>query len=604
MKSNFGKYTYVDLGKREVKDYVIPEEWYEKYLGGRGIAARILLEELNPKVDPFSEENILVFASGPFQGLGVAGGSRFLVTGKSPKTKNLNDSFCGGKFGDKLGKSGFDGIIISGKSKNPVYISVDNGKTQILSAEDLWGLDPKQVEETIGKKYKDCSIACIGKAGEKEVLQSCIILDKRRAIGRPGYGAIMGSKNLKAVVVSGKQKKELANEEKFNKLRKDFSQKIKNCSFPQNLNKYGTSGDFEFLNDLGMVPTKNFQNGQYLYASRLSGQSLVKSNVWVKNETCTGCPIFCKRVVSGVFNDENFESEWGGPEYETIAALGSNLLNDNLESICLFNKKCNQYGLDTISVGVHISYLMEATEKGLLKKEDQIKWGDTKRISELIDKIANREGIGDWIARGVEFITNKVGDNSFFIHCKGEEVAMHDPRGKYSMAIYYATSPRGGNHMSGVHDPTPPHKELNLSDNLRHSWENRAKIAGEYQRLRSFANSLIMCCFTSNLPYVEGEYLYPLIREMLEAATGKSIDIKEMLTIGERNYDLTRIFAEKAGYTRADDKLPQRFHEAQPSTGYVVDKDMFNRTVDEYYKIYGYDKYGPSKERIKQLNIT
>ena len=604
MKGNYGKYVYIDLSKNEIKDYPIPQEWYRKYLGGRGIAARILFKELDPKVDPFSEENILVFAGGPFQGLGVAGAARFLVMGKSPKTKNLNDSFCGGSFGHILGKTGYDGIIIKGKAKKPVYISIDNGKVQILPADDLWGLDPKEVEEKISKVQKGVSIACIGVAGEKLGMQSCIMVDNTRSVGRPAYGALMGSKKLKAVVISGNQKKELVDAEKFNALRKEFGKKVADSGFPVSLKEFGTAAGVEFLSDNGILPTKNFINGHFQGASKISGQALVENKVWVKGDTCPGCPVACKRVVEGSYNGEPFEKEWGGPEYETIAALGSNCLNDDLESICLFNKKCNQYGLDTISVGVQISYLMEATEKGLLKKEDQIKWGDTKAISELIDKIAHREGIGDWVARGVEYISEKVGDGSFLVHCKGEEVAMHDPRGKYSMAVYYATVPRGGNHMSGTHDPNPPHKELNLPDNPARTWENKALIAGEYLLLRSFANSLILCAFTSGLADVEDEYLFPMIREMLEAATGQKLDVKEMLAIGERNYNLLRIFAEKVGYTRADDKLHHRFHETQPSTGYVIDEDILTKTIDEYYKIYGYGKYGPDKKRAELLDIS
>jgi len=604
MNGNFGKYVHVDLDKKIVKDYPIPEEWYIKYLGGRGIAARILLRELNAKVDPFSKDNILVFATGPFQGLGVAGGSRFLVMGKSPKTNNLNDSFCGGSFGHILGKSGFDGIIIKGKATKPVYILVDNGKVKILSAIDLWGLDPKQVEEKIKKKHKNSSIACIGKAGENEVIHACIMVDRTRAVGRPGYGAIMGSKKIKAIVVLGKQVKKLANIEKFSKLKKEFAKKVMESSYPKFLRQLGTAGLASGYNIIGNLPTKNFQNGQYIDADKISGEAILLNKVWVKRDSCPGCPINCKRVVKGVFNNEEFGTEWGGPEYETVASFGSNCLNNNLEAICLLNKKCNQYGLDTISVGVHISYLMEATEKGLLKKEDQIKWGDAKAMAELIDKIAHRKGIGDWIAKGIKFITSKVGDGSFLLQSKGQEIPMHDPRSKYSMAIYYATIPRGGNHMSGIHDPAPPHKELNLPDNPRQSWENRAKIAGEYLLLRSFANSLILCTSTTNLPDIEGEYLFPLIREMLKAATGYHIDAKEMLVIGERNYDLLRIFAEKTGYTRADDKLPQRFFEVQPSTGYVIDKEMLKKTIDEYYRIYGYGKYGPDMKRAKKLNIT
>jgi len=603
MKGTFGKYVDINLSNLEVKDYPIPEEWYGKHLGGTGIAARILLKELDPKIDPLSEENILVFATGPLAGLGIAGSSRFLLMSKSPKTKTLNDSFCGGRFGDILGKSGFDGIIIRGKAKDPVCVRIDNGKAQILSAQDLWGLDPLQLEEKIGKEGKNISIACIGKAGENKVMQSCLIVDNTRALGRPGYGAIMGSKRLKAVVVKGNQTKEIADMERLNKLKKEYARKLLNSPYCQRLNKFGTGGLTELNNAVGNLPTKNFQNGQYINASKISGEAIIESRVWVKRDTCPSCPIACKRVVKGVFNNQEFGPEWGGPEYETIAALGSNCLNDNLEAICLFNKKCNQYGLDTISVGVHISYLMEATEKGLLREEDQIKWGDTKAMDKLIDKIANRESIGGWVAKGIEFLTNKVGDDSFFVQSKGQEIPMHDPRVKYSMAVYYATSPKGANHMTGIHDPTPPHQELNLPYNSRDSWEERARIAGEYLHARSFTDSLILCALSSGL--VDGEYyLLPLMREIVEAATGKSISVEEMLTIGERNQALLRIFAEKVGYRRIDDKLPKRFYEFQPSTGFHIDKKMLDRTIDEYYKLYGYDKYGPTEEKLKLLKIA
>lgn len=604
MKGNFGKYAYVDLSKNEIRDYPIPEEWYTKYLGGRGIAARILLKELDPNVDPFSEENILVFATGPFQGLGIAGAARFLVMGKSPKTNSLNDSFCGGSFGHILGRSGYDGIIIKGKASKPVYISINNGEVKILPAEDLWGLDPKEVEEKIAKDQKGVSIACIGVAGENLGMQSCIMVDKTRAAGRPAYGALMGSKNLKAVAVSGNMRKELADEGKLRALRAEFSKKVENSGFPKVLKLFGTAAGVENLSNTGVLPTKNFLNGHFAGASKISGQALVESESWVGNETCPGCPVRCKRVTQGVYNGESFGAEWGGPEYETIASFGSMLLNDDVDSICLFNKKCNQYGLDTIAVGVQIAYLMEATERGLLEKEDQIKWGDTEAISKLIDKIALCEGIGEYVAKGVESISEKVGDPSFLVHQKGQEVPMHDPRGKFSMAVYYATIPRGGNHMEGTHDSDPPHGELNLPENPPRSWENRAKIAGEYLILRSFANSLILCAFTAGLSDVENEYMFPLMRDMVEAVTGQKIDVKEMLAIGERNYDLLRVFAEKAGFTRTDDELHHRFYEAQPSTGFAIDKEMLEKTIDEYYKIYGYGEYGPDKQRVELLGIS
>jgi len=603
MKGHFGKYAYVDLSRNEVKEYPIPDEWYQKFIGGRGIAARILLEELDPNVDPWSPENMLVFASGPFQGLGIAGAARFLVMGKSPKTKNINDSFCGGSFGHILGKSGYDGLIIKGKASSPVYISLIDGKVNIVPASDLWGLDPKELEAVILKKHPDASIACIGKAGENQVMQSCIMVDKTRTAGRPGYGAMMGSKNLKAVVVNRNQQKEVADQAKLDQLRKEFSQKVAKSGFSQAIRAYGTAAGVESLSANGILPTKNFINGQYDKAAQISGQALVDSPYWVKRATCPGCPVACKRVVQGTVLGEDFGAEWGGPEYETIASFGSMLLIDDLGVISLCNKKCNQYGLDTISVGVQIAYLMEATERGLLDREDQISWGDGKAVSALIDKIANREGIGEYVAQGVEGITKKVGDGSFLVHAKGQEVPMHDPRGKYSMAVYYATTPRGGNHMEGIHEPTPPHRELNLPDNPNRSWQERARIASEYLKLRSFANSLILCAFTSSLDDGD-DYLFPLIRELLQAATGQVIDVQEMLSIGERNYDLLRIFAQKAGYNRSSDFLPKRLCDTQPSTGFSIDRKKLTEVIDEYYRINGYEVYGPGKKKAEELGIA
>lgn len=603
IKGNFGKYAYVDLNKQEIKEYPIPNEWYQKFIGGRGIAARILLEELDPNVDPLSPENILIFASGPFQGLGIAGAARFLVMAKSPKTKSISDSFCGGSFGHVLGKSGFDGLIIKGKASSPVYISIIDRVVKILPAHNLWGLDPKELEEAIVKDYQHVSIACIGKAGENQVIHSCIMVDKTRAAGRPGYGAIMGSKNLKAVIVQGNQQKVVADKAKLIQLRKEFSQKVAKSRLSQALRAYGTAVGVESFSANGILPTKNFINGQYHKATQISGQALVDSPYWVKRETCPGCPVACKRVVQGTVFEEDFGPEWGGPEYETIASFGSLLLIDDLGVISLCNKKCNQYGLDTISVGVQIAYLMEATERGLLNKEDQIQWGDGKAVSALIDKIAHREGIGEYMARGVEEITKKVGDGSFLVHTKGQEVPMHDPRGKYSMAVYYATTPRGGNHMEGVHDPTPPHKELNLPENPSQDWNERARIASEYLKLRSFANSLILCAFTANLNDGE-DYLFPLIRDMLQVVTGQVIDAQEMLAIGERNYDLLRIFAQKAGYNRSSDFLPKRLCDIQPSTGFSIDQMKLKEVLDEYYRINGYEVYGPGKQRAKKLGIA
>lgn len=605
MQGIFGKYVDIDLSSQTIKDYPIPEEWNKKHLGGSGIAGRILLKELDPKVEPLSEHNILVMATGPLCGLGVVGSSRMVMMGKSPKTNSISDSYVGGKIGDVLGKSGYDGIIIRGKSAKPSYIFLDNGQVQIIPAQDLWGIDPLQLEERLTKNDRNTSIACIGKAGENQVIPSCVMVDRNRALGRPGFGAVMGSKNLKAVVIRGTLRKTIANPDKFKELKLSYAKKIMN---PDNLNiqrisKLGTAGSTLFNSEISNLPTKNFQSGQYYYAQQITGSTLRESNLWVKRDSCPGCPIACKRVVQGSFNNQEFGPEWGGPEYETIAALGSLLLINDLAAISLFNKKCNQYGLDTISIGVNIAYLMEATERGLLENENNIAWGDAKAVDKLIEKIINREGTGDWIARGVDYLIRQVGDESFFVHTKNQETPMHDPRIKYSLALYYASSPKGSNHMNGIHDPTPPHGELKLPDNPKFSWTERARIAGEYLRLRSFTNSLVLCALTSDMSD-RGAYYIPLIREILAAATGREINVDEMLKIGERNEALLRIFAERVGYTRKDDFLPKRLFEAQASTGFTLDKDMLEKTIDDFYRLYGYGVYGPTKEKLEELELS
>lgn len=601
MLGTFGKYADVNLNEQTVRDYEIPEDWYVKYIGGRGIAARILLKELPAKVEALSEQNIMVFATGPFQGLNIAGASRFLVMAKSPKTKTMNGSYCGGSFGHILGKSGYDGLIIRGKAEQPVYILIDDGKISIHPAKDLWGLDPKEIEVRLKNEHDKISVTCIGKAGENLVMQSCIMVDCTRAVGRPGFGAVMGSKNLKAVAVCGNQEKPVADKQGLKELRIQFAKDLMTEDWQNLLHDFGTSGVLSMLHQFGILPTKNFQAGQFIDYEQINGQKLVESGLLVSRGTCPGCPVACKRETKGKFNDQEFDPSWGGPEYETIGTFGSFCLNSNLSSICLFNQKCNQYGLDTISVGVNIAYLMEATEKGLLKGEDAIQWGDAKAMDSLIEKIAHREGIGDWVAQGVEYLGMRVGDSSFLMQAKGQEIPMHEPRGKLSMAIYYAMTPRGGQHMEGIHDPTPANPELGLGENDRLSWKNKAKIAGDYLNLRSFGNSLILCAFTSDL--AGPGYMFPLIRKMLEASTGLAVDTEEMLKIGERNYGLLRLFAEREGYTRRDDDLPSRFKERLPGSGYYINDKLLQQTIDESYRLYSYGIYGPTNKRLEELEI-
>ncbi|MGQ9602046.1 MAG: aldehyde ferredoxin oxidoreductase family protein [Candidatus Bipolaricaulia bacterium] len=611
MDGSFGRYLLVDLTSGRFTDYPIPKSWQEKHLGGRGIGARILLEELKDKdlraLDPLGPENILVFATGPFQGLSIAGGGRHVVLGISPKTKAVADSYAGGFLGQELGRSGYDGLIIKGKAERPVYLSLISGKPGLHDAKGLWGQKTAEVEEELQRRHGKVRVAAIGPAGENLVQFACIIHDRTRSAGRPGFGAVMGSKNLKAIAVLGHQEKPLHDREAFLELRKELALALAGERWIRRFRSCGTAGGVITLNEQGILPTKNFQQGVFDRAGAISGQVMAET-ILLRADSCAGCPIGCKRVVSAKtkFDSEEVDPRYGGPEYETVAALGSLLLIDDLEAIALANQKCNAYGLDTISTGVTIAWAIEATERGLIKSE--LRWGEARAVLRMIDLIARREGLGAELAKGIAHLEKEYG-GEFAVHVKGVEVPMHEPRGKVGLGLSYATSPRGATHLEGMHDtmleienPTP---ELGVTERMdRFSWEGKPKVVKIYEDLRSFTNSLVMCVF---IPSMTGPgYNYPKIREILNALTGLEVDAEEMLRIGERNFNLLKILAARAGYTRRDDDLPRRLKGPLPrgaSAGRPIPDDILQGMIDEYYQLRGWDEHGPTPAKLEELKL-
>jgi aldehyde:ferredoxin oxidoreductase len=535
-----------------------------------------------------------LFATGPLQGLNVAGGGRYVVLAKSPKTKSVSDSYVGGFLAHELGGSGYDGIIIKGRASSPKYITLIKGEAKIWDAKELWGLYTAETEEHIRKIHGNVRVACIGPAGENMVKFACIISDRNRSAGRPGFGAVMGSKNLKAIAVGGGIEKPLHNEAKFKRVRGEFAKNLAADPGMQRLGEYGTAGGVNYLNALGILPTKNFQEGVFEGAERISGEILLQK--LAGRDSCTACPVRCKRVVKT-------EPKYGGPEYETIASFGSFLLNDDLDAIIVANQKCNSLGLDTISTGVVIAWAIEACERGVL--DLNLRWGDPEAILNLIDQIAFRKGIGDELARGIDYLA-KQGD--FAMQIKGQEIPMHEPRGKVSLGLTYATSPRGATHLEGIHDtmleieyPTP---ELGIRKMDRFQTKGKPKVAKIYEDLRSFTNSCILCVFVTSM--TGKSYNYPQIREMINSACGLEIDVEEMLRIGERNYNLLKILAVREGYTRKDDDLPKRLKEALPkgaSAGRPIPDKVLQQMIDEYYNLRGWDEYGPTDQKLRELDL-
>ncbi|MFB6214655.1 MAG: aldehyde ferredoxin oxidoreductase C-terminal domain-containing protein, partial [Candidatus Bipolaricaulia bacterium] len=363
------------------------------------------------------------------------------------------------------------------------------------------------------------------------------------------------------------------------------------------LGKYGTSRGVDSLSESGLLPTKNFQQGWFSGAEEISGETMAET-ILKKRDTCSACPIRCKRVVETEFNGEQVRPEYGGPEYETIAALGSLCLNSDLDSIALANQKCNRYGLDTISTGNTIAFAMEASEKGLL--DWKIDWGDPKEIVELVEAIANKEGIGKELARGISVLKEELGAD-FAVEIKGQEVPMHEPRGKKALGISYATTPRGANHMEGPHDTMledePLAPELGVTEPMdRYSYEGKAEAAKIFEDLRSFNNSLVMCAFTTNM--VGENYSFDAVRDMVKAVVGRDLSPETMLEIGERNYLLLRLLASREGYTAREDRLPDRLKEPLPSgatEGEGIPQKKLDGMLSEYYELT--TKTGPPQKR-------
>lgn len=602
-----GKYLDVDLSNEKITDYNVPEKWYELFLGGRGIAARILAEELQGGEDPLGPENLLLFSVGPLQGTNLGGAGRHCVTAKSPKTNSISDSYAGGFFAHELALSGYDGIIVRGKSERPVYLTLIDGEVEVKSADELWGKTTYEVESILKERYDGSKISSIGPAGENEVTFSCIINDMGRAAGRPGFGAVMGSKKLKAIAVRGDGDKDYYDKEKFSEVRRDFARELTDEE-GQEFGEYGTAGLVLGLNETGILPTENFRRGEFEKAEQISGEKLYEDYL-VERDTCAGCPVRCKRVVKTEFLDE--EVDGAGPEYETVAALGSLVLNSDLSAILLANKKCNEYGLDTISAGVTIAYAMEAHEKGYLDSPDDLDltWGNAETIIRLIEKIGKREGFGDFLAKGIDSIEDELGTN-FAQQIKGQELPMHDPRGKKGFGLSYATSPRGATHVEGMHDTVfesnETASELGLGDKYdRLALEDKARLAKVYEDLMSFTNSAIMCRFNT-FNRVGDRYNYPELREGLNALTGRNIGPDEMLKIGERGLLLLKLLSFREGYGREDDDLTDRLKSRLPSGGSKgegLPQEDLDAMREEYYELRGLKEEGISKEKLKKLGM-
>ncbi len=603
-----GKVLRVDLTEGTIAEEKLDPKAAKDYIGGRGLGIYYMNKEMDPKIDPFSPENLFIMAVGPLTATKTPTGSRYMIMTKSPLTGSVTCSNSGGKFPKEMKRSGFDALIFKGSAKEPVYLWIENGKAELRSAKKIWG---KTVNETtdilINETSPKAKVACIGPAGEKRVLISAVMNDKDRSAARSGVGAVMGSKNLKAVVVHGEEDIPIHDEEKFKELRNGALNKFKEVSkdAPPILRVYGTSYAVGSTQKIGALPTKNFQYGTFDNWEKVSGQTMV-DNFLEKPKFCADCPIGCGR--GSKVTEPGFEGEGEGAEYETIYAFGPDCMNDNLASVLKANYVCNELGLDTISMGSAIACAMELYDKGYIPESDigkPLNWGDAGAIIEFVEKTAYREGFGDKLAEGSYRLAESYGHPELAMVSKKLDLPGYDPRGVQGLGLAYATSPIGGSHMRaqtayfevfGVPCIVDPQK-----------WEEKPRLVKIHQDMVSILDSTGVCYFFAIRYFVNPvlEVTPEGFCNFLNAVTGAEYTIEELQKAGERIFNAERQFLVKAGLSRKDDTLPDRFVKEPmpegPAKGLVSHLDEM---LDAYYSLRGWDNNGiPTKEKLEELGL-
>lgn len=582
-----GKVIFVNLSDRTVEIKPLPEEIAHTFIGGRGLGARMLWDLVGAKVEPCSPDNALIFATGPLTATGFQTSGRFSLSTKSPLTNTILDSNCGGIWGARFKQTGHDVLVILGQADSPIFLEITPEGVEFKDASELWG---KTVSQTINAlRGKNRSILCIGPAGENLVKFASIMVDKSRALGRGGSGAVMGAKKLKAIVVFGDKKPKIYNPELFNFVRYEMTKLLRaNPVTSQGLPLFGTAVLVNIINISGAFPTRNFQESQFEGAEKISGEAIAE-HFLIKNAACWACPIACARVT------KTSHAEGDGPEYETVWALGANCGIDDLEAITEANYLCNDMGLDTISTGGTIACAMEMAERGIIKSE--LRFGRADLLIPTIIDIAYRRGLGDELAEGSLRFARKYGVPELSITVKGMELPAYDPRGMQGQGLLFATSNRGACHTRGNMVGMEILGLPKLID--RFMYQGKANFVILHQNLAAVLDSLVICKFV-NFAVTE-EYF----ARALEAVTGVEYSMGDFNVIGERIWNLERLYNLFNGFTKADDTLPARLLKEPipdgPSKGYVVHLEPM---LIEYYKARGWNEEGvPTLQTLKRLGL-
>lgn len=606
MKGYAGRILHVDLTTGKTETEPLKEELARKYIGGIGLGIRLLLEHCPQGVDPFSPQNPLILTTGPLSGtMAPTGGNGHAFVAKSPQSFGVGESKSHGWFGTELKRAGYDAVIFKGKAEKPVYLWIDDDSVQLLDAKHLWGKSPAETESIIRKELGDyyIRVAAIGMAGEKLVRLAAIINDETRACGRTGMGAVMGSKNLKAIAVRGTKDVTAARPEEFLEFVKMMHERMKGPA-SRKYRTLGTPQNVLVHNALACMPTRNFNNASFEGAEKVSGEYLNERFV-TKIIGCNSCAMRCEHVC--VVPEGPYKGTTTRLEYEPLWAMGPYCGIDRLDAIIKAMDLCNYYCFDAIGAGVIVAFAMECYEKGILTKEDMdgidARFGNHEALVELIHKIGRREGIGDILAEGVKIAAEKIGKGAekYAQHIKGVEVTGYDLRSLKTAALGFAVSFRGADHnRHGAYGP-----DVKGTVDRFKAEKGRGKIVKDGEDLYTIIDSLIVCKFSRGT-YYNG---FQDLAKLYSLATGFDVTAEEMRLTGERINNIARLFNIREGLSRKDDTLPYKvmhvpIPDEGPAKGSYVSQKELDLLLDDYYEVRGWTKEGiPTVEKLKELGL-
>jgi aldehyde:ferredoxin oxidoreductase len=604
-----GKRLIVDLSEGNISIEEPEKSWYRTYIGGMGSVAYHLLERTAPGTDPLDSGNVLVMSTGVLTGAPFSGSGRNAVGAKSPLTGAFGEADAGGYWGAELKHAGFDEIVFTGSSSKPVWLLVCDGEAELRDASALWGLEVgdchDKMRELAGKKLARTSL--IGKGGEMMARTACVINDLTHVAGRCGLGAVMGAKKLKGVAVRGTQKLKYADPKRLSELAKTLLLRIPTES--SGMSTYGTGGNMEAGAMLGNLPTNNFRDGAWPHAAKIDGRA-IKENYRVGMGTCYACGVMCKKEVE-FETPYKVERRYGGPEYETLGAFGSDCGISDLAAICKANELCQRYGLDTIGVGTTIAFAMECYENGVIDDKVtggiNLRFGDADAMLQVVELMGRREGIGDILADGSRRTSQKWGGAEYLVEVKGQEVPMHEPRLKRGLGLGYAVSPTGADHCHNMHDTglggrgLEKLRPLGILEGVpvESLGPEKVRLFKAQMQMRILANCLSVCSFP---PWRFTEYV-----DLVQAVTGWDVSMYELVAVAARTLNLARVFNLREGLTKDDDWLPPRFFKPQTSgalSATSVNPGELRQAIDTYYEMMGWNSSGvPLTGTLHDLGI-